>query len=480
MPYQRHRIISEAELMDVDRRVALGVASITRGTLANGVDLDTLQGPSGAGSYRILAANAHGNAPAASSTQQRTLTVINSGLSDAQMYVTHNEFWFRVKPFDVWGNWRRLVTTEDVAARILDTSDDIDDLGPGIYRVNYDTTANALGLPRRVGQLTVMQITDTIRLQKYETNYGITNSNGVVRPYEVWIRGMDYDRNYFPTFTKVFPAPESVESHARVGHTVRATRAKATYTASQSYYEKAVSTFDRPASTTKVMTAQIAREVVTNAMLDTTVTVLSTDLNPGGSGSDIPLQTGDVVTYRDLFYLAMLPSHNQAAEILARAAGNLMSGAGTGREKFLARMNAAAVNWWGAGRVFTTPSGLGNDNQVTVNDLVDLMYRAAPDSFLVGCMGSRTYRVDVTGPNARTIEAVHTVDPEGAVKFPDMVAAKSGTLGSHTCLVMLYRNSNGSMGAAALMGSNEANRYLDMRQIINYAKEGPDVQYLTY
>lgn len=475
-----------SDLTDSVKRSELGVAGITKGTLPDGEDLDTLRGALHAGTYRVLVGNTHPNSPPAQSGQTRSLTVLNSGVADTQIYATFSEIWYRHAPAQVFGAWRRIATADMITnpfnTTTLTTSSNLDTLEPGIYHVNYVSTAVALGLPGRTGRLTVVKTSDGGRIQRYETSYGTFEWPSESRPYEVWVRGMDAGMVYQPTFTKILSTAEGQaagDSYIGVSHTVWGTRAKATYTASQTFYAKNPDVLDRPASTTKVMTGHIARTVIPDADLDNQVTVLSTDPNPGGSGADIPLKVGDIVTFRDLFHLSMLPSHNQATEVLARAAGDRMPGTGTGRDKFIAKMQSEAASWWGPDRVFVNPTGLGNGNQVTASDLVNLLYRVASDTFLVECMGTQEYTVNIAGPDARTITAIHTVKPDGPVKFPDMVAAKSGTIPGTACLVMLYRKSNGTLGAAALMGSNAENRYRDMRQIINYAKEGVDRQYLV-
>lgn len=448
--------------------------TLNRGQLPDGTDLNSLFTMADSGVYRLHQNLTYHNMDAVLS-QQAILHVGTAGSTQYQLIIHLDSFWWRVRPVSSWGNWREVVSTEKLNSPTrLTSNDDLDALTPGEYRVIYASDAANLGLPRRVGRFSVIEITPTINLQKFETNLGDTGPG--YAPYEVWVRGMDVDRNYYPEFTKVVGG-EDAEGVSNVSHTIVASRASSNYTNSLKFYDKNGDTLDRPASTTKLLTVYIARQTVTNARLNNTVTVLSSDPTPGGSGSGIPLQVGDVLTFRDLFYLTMLPSHNQAAFILARAAGDLISGSGNGYDRFIEKMNYDVRQWGYEGATFNNPSGSGNQNQITTNQLVDLMYRASSDSFLVDVMGTSRWSVDITGPNERTITANHTMDPNGPVKFPDMIAAKTGTLGSHTCLVMLWRKSNGTMGASALMGSNAANRFLDMRQMINYTKEAPDDQY---
>lgn len=459
----------------------------SRGPLADGVDLNTLSGAENSGLWRIYPSRSHPNLPPNPSTQTAGLLVMNTQTTSTMIYMAFNRMAFRTAPTTVFGGWRELVTTENLRSSLeptpITSSDgwDLDTMGPGEYVVHYLHVARELGLPNRVGKLTIQQLTPTIKIQKYETNQGDIAGNGVKLPYELWVRGMDYDREFYPSFEKILPvASDESGMDMSVSQTVYATHAKATYTEDLTYYRKNSSTLDSPASTTKVFSGYLARKVISDSKLDDKITVLSTDRNPGGSGSETPLMPGDIVSIRDLFYLSMLPSHNQAVSILARVAGELLPGTGDPYDKFITNMQVEsdALGWTGA--IWVNPTGLGTTtNKTSVDYMIDLMYKVATDTFLVECMGRQSHQVEVEGPNARSFEIRHTVNSDGAVKFPDMVAAKSGTITGTACLVMLYRKSNNTYGAAALFRSNSANRYKDMRQIINYAVEGRDRQYLV-
>jgi D-alanyl-D-alanine carboxypeptidase len=73
-----------------------------------------------------------------------------------------------------------------------------------------------------------------------------------------------------------------------------------------------------------MMTADVARRSVTDAMLDTTVTVTAAGMT---AGSLTGLQEGDVTIYRDLFYGLILSSGNDATLTLGRPVGGLIRGA---------------------------------------------------------------------------------------------------------------------------------------------------------
>lgn len=79
---------------------------------------------------------------------------------------------------------------------------DIDALEPGVYYNVSNSSGEELGLPggARIGVLEVVRVTPSIRLQRYHTNLGVGD-----RPYRMWVRGMDGDRQYTEDWIQVYP-----------------------------------------------------------------------------------------------------------------------------------------------------------------------------------------------------------------------------------------------------------------------------------
>lgn len=87
-------------------------------------------------------------------------------------------------------------------------------------------------------------------------------------------------------------------------------------------YEKNADVQKPPMSTTKAMTALLALEYIKD--IHQSMEIKAFDLiNTSGTSGAI-FTSGDVVTLEDLFYAAMLPSSNQAANAIARFAGNII------------------------------------------------------------------------------------------------------------------------------------------------------------
>lgn len=229
-----------------------------------------------------------------------------------------------------------------------------------------------------------------------------------------------------------------------------------------------------PASTTKILTAYVARKWVNNAGLDTTATVSPAGASVGGSTAN--LKTGDTLTLNDLFYGMMLPSGNDAATTIAEYVGGLIltaeSGTGDTKARFVTEMNAtcAALGWVGA--TFHDPCGIHLDNRVSVHQLVSLMRDIyLNDKWLLGVMGTLTKGLTITGPDPRTNTVTLTIDPDGATKLPEFLAGKTGTLGEYSgeCVITAWTHSNGEVYFTGILGAANQHRFVELRLMLDTA-----------
>ncbi len=155
-----------------------------------------------------------------------------------------------------------------------------------------------------------------------------------------------------------------------------------------------------PASITKIMTSLVVLEAVKNGeiSLDTPVTASreAVTLPLGSSTADI--KAGETLTIEQLLYCDLLPSGNDACNILAEALG------GTTAE-FVARMNAKAQELGMKDSHFTNPHGLHDPEHYTTAYDIYLMARAA--------MENDTFRAIVRSPSytipATNMQAERTI-----------------------------------------------------------------------
>ena len=136
-------------------------------------------------------------------------------------------------------------------------------------------------------------------------------------------------------------------------------------------YEKAAREKAYPASITKVMTALLVSEAIDRGELsqDQMITVSSTsqfDLSADGSTAN--LKPGEVISVKDLMYCLLLPSANEAANILAETvAGDL--------ESFVALMNQRAAELGMNDTHFANCTGLTAEGHVTSAHDIAVMSR---------------------------------------------------------------------------------------------------------
>ena len=130
-----------------------------------------------------------------------------------------------------------------------------------------------------------------------------------------------------------------------------------------------------PASTTKVMTALLVLE---NCSLDEKETVSYEAIKAVPNGySNANLQVGEEITVKDLLYALMLPSANEAANVLAEhVAGSV--------ESFATMMNTRAEELGCKTTHFVNPNGIHNDGH----------YSTAYDLYLIAreAMKNDTFR----------------------------------------------------------------------------------------
>ena len=158
-------------------------------------------------------------------------------------------------------------------------------------------------------------------------------------------------------------------------------------------YEKAAREKAYPASITKVMTALLVSEAIDRGELsqDQMITVSSTsqfDLSADGSTAN--LKPGEVISVKDLMYCLLLPSANEAANILAEAVcGNVAS--------FIELMNQRARELGCTGTHFANTHGLHDDDHYTTAYDICLFTREALKHDLIReVVGTSVYTVPAT------------------------------------------------------------------------------------
>lgn len=158
-------------------------------------------------------------------------------------------------------------------------------------------------------------------------------------------------------------------------------------------YEKKAQEKAYPASLTKVMTALLVMEAIEEGKLSAqdAITAGSTTYQGlTGDFSTADIKEGEVLTVEQLLYCLMLPSANEAANILAVAVDGSI-------EEFVSHMNRRAGELGCKGTHFVNPHGLHNDDHyTTAYDLALMMSAALKYDLFRTVIGSVSYTVPAT------------------------------------------------------------------------------------
>ena len=127
-----------------------------------------------------------------------------------------------------------------------------------------------------------------------------------------------------------------------------------------------------PASVTKIMTSLVVLDAVEKGRisLDTEITASAKAVKRPAGSSTAGIKAGEVLTIEQLLYCDLVPSANEACNILAEAiAGD--------EESFAILMNAKAIELGCTNTHFVNPHGLHDDDHYTTAYDIYLMAKAA-------------------------------------------------------------------------------------------------------
>ncbi len=232
-------------------------------------------------------------------------------------------------------------------------------------------------------------------------------------------------------------------------------------------FQRAADVQHAPASTTKLVTALTALKY---ARPEEVVTIQQSDVVDPTQESNMGLKVGDTVTVHDLFVGLFLPSGNDAANALARFAGERMPDTSkTPVQRFVAEMNATAARLGMTRSHFVNPSGDDADGQVvTAHDLLLATKAVLAESALKPIVALPTADVRVGGPNARVIRLTNTNE---LLLTSGVYGVKTGTTeNAGECLIVAYRTQQENVIAVIL---DSQDRYADARALLDLPPATP-------
>ncbi|MBQ7654008.1 MAG: D-alanyl-D-alanine carboxypeptidase, partial [Clostridia bacterium] len=145
-----------------------------------------------------------------------------------------------------------------------------------------------------------------------------------------------------------------------------------------------------PASLTKLMTALITLEKVSDLTAQYTVSQASLDLLAGTGSSNVALVAGERMSVQDLLYCLLIPSANDAACVLAENIGGSISA-------FVDMMNQKAQQLGLSGTHYVNPHGLDEEGHyTTAKDVAVLVKEALKYPLFEKITSTREYTVAAT------------------------------------------------------------------------------------
>ena len=209
------------------------------------------------------------------------------------------------------------------------------------------------------------------------------------------------------------------------------------------------------ASTTKILTAIVVLENVSD--LSANATISSKSAHTGGSR--LGLSTGDIITIHDLLYGLLMVSGNDAAVAVAEFTSGSV-------EDFSKLMNKKASNLGLTSSHFVTPHGLDQDEHyTTAYELAKIADYALCNETFSKIVNTLNYTVSIDG-NPKNLHNTN----ELLGSLDGVYGIKTGfTNGANRCLVTSCKRGNLDIISVVLGCDTKKDRTLDSIKLINYA-----------
>lgn len=232
-------------------------------------------------------------------------------------------------------------------------------------------------------------------------------------------------------------------------------------------YSYEANTRVNPASLTKIMTALLTME---QGDLEQEVTIGNVTIYEDGIQL-FGLKEGDVIKLKDLLYVALVYSGNDASLALAQYIGG-------NEETFIDMMNQRALSLGATNTNFTNPHGLSNENHYTTAYDLYLIFQEAMkyplfEEIIAADQYTFTYRTAGGEVLTKTITSTNKY-LIGDYSGPNNITVLGGKTGSTSaagkCLILYTRDSAGHPYISIIMGAaDEPALYQEMTRLCEEA-----------
>lgn len=230
-------------------------------------------------------------------------------------------------------------------------------------------------------------------------------------------------------------------------------------------YEKSAYEKRAPASTTKIMTALLALEHCKTTDVATVASEAITSV-PSGYSTDL-LKMGEELTIKDLLYALLLPSSNEAANVLAiHIAGSI--------DSFASMMNTKAMDLGCKNTHFVNPNGVHDDNHYsTAYDLSLIAKEAMKNDIFRQIVSTASYTLPNSNKYSRIDRTLITtndlIKKQSNNYYEYAIGIKTGfTTPAKNCLVSSATKDGKTLIAVVLRSNTDNNRYNDTKTLFNY------------
>ncbi len=223
-----------------------------------------------------------------------------------------------------------------------------------------------------------------------------------------------------------------------------------------------------PASLTKIMTCLLGVELWDGGEDDTATVTAEALFDIDAESSSIDLVTDESIALPDLFYALMLPSANDAANVIAQhLAGSI--------EDFVEMMNTRTRELKLTGTHFSNPHGLPADNHYsTAYDIAQITREAVKNKSFMRFAGAAAHTIPASAQEKER-ELEHTnrmLVPDHEMYYPSAVAGKTGwTRRAGHCLMTVAERDGLTLICVVMRAGSTANEYEDTEALLEYGFE---------
>ena len=225
-----------------------------------------------------------------------------------------------------------------------------------------------------------------------------------------------------------------------------------------------------PASITKVMTALLVMEAIDAGQMTADTMITASETSQQGLsiyGSTQNIKPGETISVKDLLYCLLVPSANEAANILAEAVDGSV-------EEFVAHMNRKAGELGCQGTHFANPHGLHNDDHYTTAlDLAHIVKAAMEYDLFRQIVYTSVYETAATNMSApRTFYNTNGLITQWRFRgylYDKAIGVKTGSTDeAGYCLASAAQDGDDYLIAVVLGSETSQQRFEDAKTMLNY------------